>query len=49
MSLCVCRSLEYLDCVHGLFNLLQALDVAPGRNRLILFSIISYSYIYIYI
>lgn len=33
MCLCVCRSLEYLDCVHGLINLLSALNVAPGRNR----------------
>lgn len=33
MYLCVCRSLEYLDCVHGLFSLLLALIVAPGRRR----------------
>lgn len=34
MYLCVCRSLEYLDCVHGLFSLLLALIVAPGRKRI---------------
>ena len=34
MYLCVCRSLEYLDCVHGLFSpFARRFDCAPGRRH----------------